>query len=155
MGLIVCAVTASEETPEAARLAVTLADEFDAGLVLAHVVEMPAIAAESVTGSRDIIQAERMLSRLERDLETDAETVVAMGEAGEEIAAIAAARDATLIVVGARKSGLRGTSLRSGLALELAANTTTPVVVAPPRNRAGASATSARRARASAPEVHR
>src|SRR4051794_3748959 len=133
MRSIVCGVTASEEARDAARLAAALADEFGTRLVLAHVVEMPEFAADSVTASRERAEAERMLSALGRELPYDADTVVAMGEPAEAIATLAADHDASLIVVGARRSGLRGGRLRSGLALELPATTATPVVVAAPR----------------------
>lgn len=133
MTAIVCGVTASSEGREAARLAAALADEFGARLVLAHVIEMPRVAAESVTASRDRAEAERMLARLGHELGVETEPVVGMGAAGEVISAIATEHDASLIVVGARRSGLRGGRLRSGLAFQLGRATDTPVVVAPPR----------------------
>src|SRR4051794_5992629 len=130
MGPIVCGVTASGEARDAAQLAAALADEFETQLVLAHVVEVPELAAESVTASRDRAEAGRMLSALGRELGADAETVVTMGDPAEAIAALADTRDASLIVVGARRSGFRGGKLRSGLALQLPTTTVTPVVVA-------------------------
>jgi len=132
MGAIVCGVTGSQEARDAARVAAALADEFGAELVLAHVVDVPELAADSVTASRERAEAERMLSAVARELGTDADTVVALGEPATAIAGLAADREASVIVVGARRSGLRGGKLRSGLALELPAKTATPVVVVAP-----------------------
>jgi nucleotide-binding universal stress UspA family protein len=135
VGTIICGVSASDEARSAAKLAAALADEFGAELVLVHAVDLPEIAADSLTASRDRAEAERMLATLERELAADAETVVVMGKPSEAIAAVAETVGASLLVVGARRSGLKGSKLRAGLALELAAATPTPVVVAPPLDR--------------------
>src|SRR5207253_3077153 len=68
MGSIVCGVTASDEARDAAHLAASLADELGTRLVLAHVVEIPELAADSVTASRERAEAERMLTAVGREL---------------------------------------------------------------------------------------
>src|SRR3954451_112823 len=108
-GPIICGVASTPETRDAVALASTLSERLGLPLLLAHVVDTPVIAADSVTAAGDRGGAQRLLASLRRDLTVEAETRLEVGDRARVLAAIAEDVDASLIVVGARKSGLRGT----------------------------------------------
>jgi nucleotide-binding universal stress UspA family protein len=141
-GTIVCAIDDSEGVSAAVRVARRLAERFDARIVLVSIAD--GFRAETKNGDgrtarRARAGAKRRLERIvaEHGLSPE-EHRVATGDPAEAVATIAAEEAADLIVVGAR-NGLRGRTLRSALARELAATASCPVVVAPPEP-AGAAA---------------
>jgi nucleotide-binding universal stress UspA family protein len=131
-GTIICGLTEAPEARTAAGLAHTLSERLELRLVLVHAVDMPAIAAESVTASDALAAGSRMLAAVQRDLGSHTETRVVIGPRADALAAIAREERADMIVLGARKSGWRGAQLRCGLSGALAAKTSTPVVIASP-----------------------
>lgn len=135
-GTIVCGVDEAVESRAAAELAAALGARLGLRLVLVHVLDgIPAGTHESVTARQRQAGSERMLALLARELGDDVETRAVSGARGETLAAVAAEEGADLIVVGSRSAGLRGRSLRSGLARELEASTPVPVLVVPPATR--------------------
>jgi nucleotide-binding universal stress UspA family protein len=135
-GTIVCGVDDVVEARAAAELAAALGTRLGLRLVLVHVLDgIPPGTQESVGARQQQAGAERMLSLLARELGDGVETRLVPGPRGETLAAIAAEEGADLIVVGSRAAGLRGRTLRSGLARELEAATPVPVLVAPPATR--------------------
>ena len=116
-GTIVCGVDGLAEARPAAELAAALGSRLGLRLVLVHVLDgIPAGTDESVGARQQQSGAERMLALLAGDLGDGVETRLVPGERGETLAAVAAEEGADLIVVGSRATGLRGRTLRSGLA---------------------------------------
>jgi nucleotide-binding universal stress UspA family protein len=135
-GTIVCGVDDVDEARTTAELASALGARLGLRLVLVHVLDgIPAGTDESLGARQRQAGAEQMLGLLARDLGDGVETRLVPGRRGETLAAIAAEEGADLIVVGSRAAGLRGRTLRSGLARELEAATPVPVLVAPPATR--------------------
>jgi nucleotide-binding universal stress UspA family protein len=135
-GTIVCGVDDLAEARPAAELASALGARLGLRLVLVHVLDgIPAGTDESVGARQQQSGAERMLALLAGDLGDGVETRLVPGARGETLAAVAAEEGADLIVVGSRATGLRGRTLRSGLARELEAATSVPVLVVPPATR--------------------
>lgn len=135
-GTIVCGVDSLAEARPAAELAAALGTRLGLRLVLVHVLDgIPAGTDESVGARQQQAGAERMLALLAADLGDGVETRLVPGARGDTLAAIAAEEGADLIVVGSRATGLRGRTLRSGLARELEAATSVPVLVVPPATR--------------------
>jgi nucleotide-binding universal stress UspA family protein len=134
-GTIVCGVTVSDEGRAAAQLAGALSGRLQLRLVLAHVVDVPVAAGESLTARQGISGAERALAELVEDIGGDAEARVVVGPRAERLAQVAAEEGADLIVLGSRKGGLLGGRLRCRLAQELEAATPAPVLIAPPQTR--------------------
>jgi K+-sensing histidine kinase KdpD len=110
-GTIVCVADDPAGAEAALAVARRLAERLDARMLLVDIGHG--------VGRRDV---------------TDEEQRVTAGDAAEEVARIAADEAADVIVVGTRQ-GLRVRSLWSGLAADLAATASCPVVVAPPRSR--------------------
>jgi nucleotide-binding universal stress UspA family protein len=134
-GTIVCGVSETGRDRGVAELAAALGERLGLRLVLVHVVDgVASFAPESVTGRQRQSGAERMLDIVAREV-GGAETRVVIGHRGDSLAAVAAEEGADLIVVGSSASGLRGKTLRSGLARELESATAVPVLVAPPSTR--------------------
>jgi nucleotide-binding universal stress UspA family protein len=134
-GTIVCGVTVSDEGRAAAQLAGALSERLRLRLVLAHVVDVPPGAGESLTARQGISGAERALAELVEDIGGDAEARIVVGPRAERLAQVADEEGADLIVLGSRKGGLRGGRLRCTLAQELEAATPAPIVIAPPQTR--------------------
>jgi nucleotide-binding universal stress UspA family protein len=134
-GTIVCGVTVTDEGRAAAQLAGALGERLGLRLVLAHVVDMPVGAGESLTARQGVSGAERALSELVDEVGGDVEARILVGPRVEGLAQIAAEEGADLIVLGSRKGGLRGGRLRCTLAQELEAATPAPIVIAPPQTR--------------------
>ena len=136
-GTIVCGVTDTTEGRAAAQLAGALSERLGLRLVLAHAVDTPPNAEESLTARQGLFGAERALSAAVRELglAEDAETRVAIGQRADVLAQIAAEEGADLIVLGSRAGGFRGKQLQCTLARELEAATPAPVLVAPPQTR--------------------
>lgn len=135
-GTIVCGVEDVVEARAAAELAAALGSRLGLRLVLVHVLDGIAPGAHESLGARQQqAGAERMLSMLAGELGDGVETRLVPGARGETLAAVAAEEGADMIVVGSRAAGLRGRTLRSGLARELEAATSVPVLVVPPATR--------------------
>jgi nucleotide-binding universal stress UspA family protein len=115
-GTIVCGVTRSAASRDAAELAAALAARLGMRLVLVHVSADGAADVRAVPGAEDVR--------------------VVHGSRAEGIAEVAAEEGADVIVLGSRAGGLRRRLLRSGLARELEQVTPVPVLVAPPSTRA-------------------
>lgn len=114
---VVVGVDGSEQSLEAARLAVSVARRFDARLLIATVVRPPegwwgiggappppdAFASAVVEGRKRILdQAERAL-----DLEgIDYDTVEEVGDPASQLSELCRTEDADLLVVGRRGAGL-------------------------------------------------
>jgi nucleotide-binding universal stress UspA family protein len=111
-GTIVCGVTDTAGSRDAAELAAALAARLGLRLVLVHVSEDDAAA---VTGE---------------------EARVIQGRPAQALAEVADEEGADLIVLGSSAAGLGRRLLRSGLARELEAATDVPILVAPPSTRA-------------------
>jgi len=111
-GTIICAVDDSEGVDAAVRVALRIAERFDARILVVSIAEGDGRAP-----------AEHELPEEEHR--------VAVGDPVESVTVIAAEEAADLIVVGARRGRL-GRSFRSSLASELASSAPCPVVVAPP-----------------------
>ena len=135
-GTIVCGVTDSTEGRGAGELAAVLAARLRLRLVLVHVVDgMSSAEQESLGGRQRRSGATRLLEELVHEVGVGAEARLVLGPRGEALASVAAEEGADLIVLGSRAGGVRGKALRSGLALELEAQTPVPVLVAPPSTR--------------------
>jgi nucleotide-binding universal stress UspA family protein len=138
-GTILCGVTDSAQGRGAAQAAVAVSERLGLRLVLAHVVEEPAIAGANrnvdVTEGRR--EAARVLEQIARDLALDSEVECreAFGDRAERLAQIAAEEGADMIVLGSRPHGFRGRHLRCTLARELESTTPCPVLVAPLQTR--------------------
>jgi nucleotide-binding universal stress UspA family protein len=102
--------------------------------VLAHVAGWSAAVDESLTTGQ-ARQGARILERVVRDHDVQAERRVEIGEPAEGLARIASEEAASLIVVGSRREGLLRPRLRSTLAGNLAAAAPCPVVIVPPAGR--------------------
>ena len=132
MATIVCGINDSPGAVEALCVANALSVDLDVRLVLAHVVVGWAGAEESLTTSQARQGGNRLLERTAREYNVRAERRVEVGEPVEALARVAAEEAATLIVVGSRRQGWRRPRLHSGLADDLAATASCPVVVVPP-----------------------
>ncbi|MBX5475467.1 MAG: universal stress protein [Thermoleophilia bacterium] len=136
-GTIVCGVVESPAGLAAAELAGALSERLDLRLVLVHVLEgLPPGRATGPAGET-MRAAERSLGRVAAGPlgRGGAEVRILVGERAEALAQVAAEEGADLIVVGARPAGVRRGALRCGLARELGAATTVPVLLAPPHAR--------------------
>lgn len=117
---IVLATDLSPESRHAAKYAVSLAQEFQARLVLLHVVGNPKagelVSANDVTNAS--INLMRKLLPEEAELWCKPETIVAHGDAGATILEIARQRESDLIILGARpESGVPGASTHLPIAI--------------------------------------
>jgi nucleotide-binding universal stress UspA family protein len=103
----------SPESREAAAYAVSLAQEFQARLVLLHVVANPE-AGDLVSPANVTAASENLLRQFlpeDAELWCKPEFIVAHGKSAEMILEIAKQRESDLIVLGARpESGVRGAS---------------------------------------------
>lgn len=135
-GTIVCGVSDGPRDREVAELAAALGERLGLRLVLVHVVDgVTLVAPESVTGRQRQSGGQLMLDGVAREV-GGAETRIVVGHRADALAAVAAEEGADLIVLGSSASGLRGRTLRSGLARDLESATAVPVLVAPPSTRA-------------------
>lgn len=135
-GTIVVGVTDTPEGRGAAQLAAALGERLGLRLVLAHVVDAPPAALESVTTRQGLSGGERTLAEIAREVtDNGADVRVVVGRRAERLAQIAAEEGADVIVLGSRPQGMRGRGLRCSLARELEAATPAPVVIAPPQTR--------------------
>jgi nucleotide-binding universal stress UspA family protein len=134
-GTIVSDVT-DPEGRDAAVFAYALGTRLGLRVVLAFVVESAAAGAhESVTGRQRQQGANSTLTAIASELGAGVETRLAAGDRVEALARIAAEEGADLVIVGARAVGLGGRNLRCRLVRDLEAETTVPVLVAPPTTR--------------------
>jgi len=133
---IVCGINESPGALEALRVARSLSAQFDARLVLAHVAGgWSAAVDESLTTGQARQGGARILERVVREHDLEAERRVEIGEPAEGLARIASEEAASLIVVGSRREGRLRPRLRSTLARNLAAAAPCPVVIVPPAGR--------------------
>lgn len=134
---IVCGVTDTREGRDAAQLGRALSERLGLRLVLAHAVDVPRGAQESVTGRQQRSGAERLLAGIADRLDGGDEvaTRVEFGDPAELLAWIAAEERAAMIVLGSRARGILRSRLRCGLARTLRAASPVPVLVAPPQTR--------------------
>jgi nucleotide-binding universal stress UspA family protein len=132
-GTIICAVDETDGVDAAIEVARELAERFDARILVVSVADGHGFGlGESASERQARTGARRRLDRLVAEHELpDEGHRVAVGDAVEAVALVAAEEAADVIVVGARR-GLLGRTLRSSLAAELAATAPCPVVVAPP-----------------------
>ena len=105
-------------TGQQVRLAHGIADSLSIPLIVAHVVEpvfVPARVRHALRGAEDArrTRASEALSDLVGPIAPKAELMVLTGDASEEIAALAAARGANLIVMGLHSSGVTGPRMGS------------------------------------------
>lgn len=133
---IVCGVTATRSGRDAALLAKALSERLGVRLVLAHAIDMPGDANESVTARQQKQGAERALGELAGELGlTQVQTRIGFADPVDLLARVAADESAALIVIGSAERGVLARRLRSRLACRLASESATPVVVAPPQTR--------------------
>jgi nucleotide-binding universal stress UspA family protein len=133
---IVIAVDGSEAATRAAECGLALARLFDATVDVVHVVEPKALRLTSSAEERERLHArgERVLSAVE-DLASErgqsVETVLTEGKPAAAISAVAAERDAGLVVVG--RQGLTGLGRRllGGVTERLLGRHDVPVLVVP------------------------
>jgi len=118
-GTIICGVTESPEGRSAAELAHALGARLGLRVVLVHVFDGTPADIESILES----------------LAGETEKRVVRGDPAQRLAQIAAEEGADLIVLGSRAAGLGSRRLHCGLARELEAETSVPVLVAPPATR--------------------
>jgi len=85
------------------------------------------------------VGAERLLGQLaaEHGVAETAERRIAVGQPATVLGQIAAEEAADLILVGSRERGWPRRGLESPLAAQLEAETPVPILIAPPRTRAG------------------
>jgi nucleotide-binding universal stress UspA family protein len=144
-GTLVCAVNGNDDGRTALGMAVKLSERLGLRLVLAYVsdgigpVAAGADGAESVTMKANREGAARLLARLaaEYGVADSAERRSGTGDAAAFIGQIAAEEAADLIVVGARARGRLRRGLDCRLAEQLGSEMPVPVLIAPPRARAG------------------
>lgn len=131
MATIVYATDLSPNAAPAAEYAASLAQEYQAKLVLLHVA--PSAELEEQGG---LIMAKSYVDMLKSTVPESAATwasveyEVVPGEADEQVAALARKRDADLIVVGARRAGGVAARLPSTVH-SILVNATCPVLVVP------------------------
>lgn len=143
-GTMVCSVSDTKEGRGALEMAVELSKRLKLRLVLAHVASGITLndevseAGESVSMKANREGATRVLARLAAEYGvTDAERREAVGDEAAQLGQIAAEEAADVILVGARPRGRLRRGFESRLADELETETQVPVLIAPPRSRAG------------------
>jgi nucleotide-binding universal stress UspA family protein len=99
-------------------LAHAIANALSIPLIVAHIVEpvfVPSRVRDALRGAEDArrTHAHETLSALVAETAPQAELMVLTGEASEEIAALADARDANLIVMGLHSAGVVGPRMGS------------------------------------------
>jgi nucleotide-binding universal stress UspA family protein len=145
---IVCGVDGSADSEAALTVASRLADDLDARLVLANVVEYvhssyaaagaigPGIGARAPAvdvGGEQVRAAERLLEEMaERASLEAAERRVVSGFAAERLADLADEEDAELIVVGSRGRGAFKAAFLGSVSTSLIGVARCPVLVVPP-----------------------
>jgi len=143
-GTMVCSVSDSEEGRSALEAAVELSERLGLRLVLAHVARGITLhdngndAGESVSMKANREGATRLLARLaaEYGVGDSAERREAVGDEAAQLGQIAAEEAADVILIGARSRGRLRRGLESKLAGQLETETSVPVLIAAPRNRA-------------------
>jgi nucleotide-binding universal stress UspA family protein len=127
---IVCGVDGSPGGRTAARVAVLLARQFDARLIVVHVLDRLMTASET---------AERVAASIlfEEAPDCGAEVRGEMGDVAERLAAVASSEEATMIILGAASRGRSRFLFRASCAAELADLTNVPVLVVPTQQVAG------------------
>lgn len=136
MATTVCGIDDSPAAFEALRVASAVSGEVDARLVLAHAAGgWTTGAEESLTTNQARQGGNRLLERAAREHSPQAERRLEVGEPAEALARIAAEEAAILIILGSPRRRLLRGRLRTGLARDLAATATCPVVVVPPPRR--------------------
>ena len=140
-GTMVCSVSDTEEGRSALELAAGLSKRLGLRLVLAHVasgITLNDDDSESVSMKASREGATRLLDRLAAEYGVSAaERRHAVGDEAARLGQIAAEEAADLILVGSRPRGRLRRGLVSKLADQLETETPVPVVIAPPRARAG------------------
>lgn len=128
-GTIVCGVSNSRAGRRTAEAAAALSGRTGLRLVLAHVVAEGAAPPHDAIRRR--VRVEELLDSIAAELGC-VEIRVVVGGVVDGLARIAAEEGADVIVIGARPLGVRGGHLRCGIAHDLEAATTVPILVAPP-----------------------
>ena len=146
-GTLVCEVNDNEHGRAALEMGVELSDRLGLRLVLAYASDghspVAGNGAEKGAESVSINAAREGVARLlaqvaaEHGVADRAERRFGTGDAAGVIAQIAAEEAADLIVVGAGTRGWLRRGLDSRLAEQLGSETAVPVLIAPPRGRAG------------------
>ena len=148
---IVCGVDDSRDGHIAVVAAAALSARIGAPLVAVHVASdpLPFPYGDSVSRERQRHAARRrgteLLARVmvETGLDRGTTQRVRLGAPAEELAAVAAAEDADLLVVGSRGRGFLRAALLGSVSRQLVSLAPCPVLVVPPR--AGASPAQSRR----------
>ena len=142
---IVCGIDGSPDSQAALAYATELADQLDARLVLAHVVE-PAPSPYTTVGPIAGAAPPYVSTMLEREVEGGrllgelaettgidrAEQRVVTGIPAERLADLADDEEAQLIVVGSRGRGPLRSALRGSVSMSLIGLARCPVLVVPP-----------------------
>jgi nucleotide-binding universal stress UspA family protein len=135
-GTIVCGVSETPDGRSAVELARALGSRLGLRLVLVHVLDGVAPGTqESITARQRQTGAEQILNAIAREIDSETERRVMIGNRAGALAQVAAEEGADLIVIGSRPAGLANRNLRCRLARELEATTPVPVVLAPPATR--------------------
>jgi nucleotide-binding universal stress UspA family protein len=136
---IVCGVDGSDESLTAAAVAARLCERLGTTLLLAHAYEAPATFPygneAQLARHRRHVHAEmmRVFERIEREFsELDVGGRVVDGTPPEALAALAAAEDAALLVVGSRGRGAVRGALLGSVSSAVARASDRPVVIVPP-----------------------
>jgi nucleotide-binding universal stress UspA family protein len=139
---ILCGVDGSTDSRLALRTAVRLADELDAGLVVAHVVQtaigtsprLGIVAGATMVSPLDELESGRKLldAVLEQEELADADRRVVYGFPADRLADLADEVEAELIVVGSRGRGAFKAAFLGSVSSELIGVARCPVLVVPP-----------------------
>jgi nucleotide-binding universal stress UspA family protein len=124
-GLIICGVDDSESAKGAARVARDLSAQLGLSLMFVRVIE--AASPDDAIGA--VAQRLQQLTDCGTPVDCGASWLVELGHPADRLVAVAAAEEASLIVVGSH--GPRP-SLLGGISAELSRGAPCPVVVVPP-----------------------
>jgi nucleotide-binding universal stress UspA family protein len=141
---LICGIDGSEPARRAAATALRLADRLGDRLVLVHVIPArPPMSLAAVpvgphpVGIADMhelnrIEAEAAFESVEPDVApASADRVIEHGDAATRLSAVAAEKDARLIIVGTRGRGNASAALLGSVSAELAGRASCPVLVVP------------------------
>ena len=134
---VVCGVDGSERDHPTLRLAADLATRLGAGLHAVHAFD-PRPVAPAPAGAVPVVlpvlseAAEATLEHAVREAGVDAKRRVVSSSPAEGLMRVAGETNAGLLVVGSRGRGKLGSAILGSVAIRLAAEARTPVVVLPP-----------------------
>jgi len=115
MNTIFCATDFSKQAQEVVAYGITLAKEFNAKLIVCHVVDFPTVSmyGEAVSGpiehqNRFMDYAKSEISRLVGDAPIDSQAIVTLGNTTEEISRLVVEFNADLVITATHgRSGLK------------------------------------------------